>query len=520
MKWEVVIGIETHAQLSTDSKIFSGASTAFGARPNTQACAIDIALPGVLPVLNRGAVERAIRFGLAVGADISARSVFARKNYFYPDLPKGYQISQYEIPVVQGGAIEIQSPTRGELRVRLTRAHLEEDAGKSLHEDFHGMTGIDLNRAGTPLLEIVSEPELRSAQEAVAYARTLHTLVRWIGICDGNMQEGSFRCDANVSVRLQGEAKLGTRCEIKNLNSFRFIEKAIAFEVRRQIELVEDGGTVVQETRLYDSDKDETRPMRSKEDAQDYRYFPDPDLPPLVIDNAWIERVRSAMPELPIMRRTRFMATSREDFIEIVKSRSNVAMQDVGDELFEESFPDLQASALKPTYGLPDHDATTLMSSRALADYYESVVAAGRIDPKLAANWVLGDLSAAMNRAEIAIENTPLSPAQLARLLKRVEDGTISGKTAKEVFEALWAAEDGGDADAIIATRGLRQISDEGAIDAIVDDVIAANAATVAEFRAGKEKAFNALVGQAMKATRGQANPAQVNAILRRKLAG
>jgi aspartyl-tRNA(Asn)/glutamyl-tRNA(Gln) amidotransferase subunit B len=514
MKWETVIGLETHAQLSTASKIFSGAATAFGAAPNTQACAVDIALPGVLPVLNRGAVERAIRFGLAVGATISRRSVFARKNYFYPDLPKGYQISQYEIPVVQGGSLAIVSGER-EKTVRLTRAHLEEDAGKSLHEDYHGMTGIDLNRAGTPLLEIVSEPDLRSSDEAVAYAKALHALVRWIGICDGNMQEGSFRCDANVSVRPAGSHTLGTRCEIKNLNSFRFMQQAIDFEVRRQIELIEDGGTVVQETRLFDPARGETRPMRSKEDAQDYRYFPDPDLPPLAIDDAWIEQVRAALPELPGMRRLRFMASSRVDFIEIVKSRSEVAEEDIDDELYDEGVPGLQASSIKPTYGLPAPDADALVSSRALADYYEDTVQAG-VDAKLAANWILGEVSAAMNRAEIDVEALPIAPAQLAGLLARVTDGTISGKIAKDVFDAMWAGD--GDADAIIANRGLQQISDEGALSRIVDEVLAANPAIVAEFRAGRQKAFNSLVGQAMKATRGKANPAQVNAILRQKL--
>jgi aspartyl-tRNA(Asn)/glutamyl-tRNA(Gln) amidotransferase subunit B len=516
MKWEVVIGLETHAQLSTAAKIFSGAATAFGAAPNTQACAVDVALPGVLPVLNRGAVERAIRFGLAVGATINRRSVFARKNYFYPDLPKGYQISQYEIPIVQGGALAIAT-AQGEKTVRLTRAHLEEDAGKSLHEDFHGMTGIDLNRAGTPLLEIVSEPDMRSSEEAVAYAKALHALVRWIGICDGNMQEGSFRCDANVSVRPAGSTTLGTRCEIKNLNSFRFMQQAIDFEVRRQIELIEDGGTVTQETRLFDPARGETRSMRTKEDAQDYRYFPDPDLPPLVVDDAWIERVRAELPELPALRRLRFMASSREDFIEIVKSRSEVRDEDIGDELYDEAMPGLQASGIKPTYGLPGSDASALVASRALADYYEHTVAA-TVDPKLAANWILGEVSAAMNRAEIDIEQIPIVPARLAGLLARVADGTISGKIAKEVFDAMWAGE--GDADTIIANRGLKQISDEATIARIVDEVLAANPAAVAEFRAGREKAFNALVGQAMKATRGKANPAQVNAILKAKLGG
>jgi aspartyl-tRNA(Asn)/glutamyl-tRNA(Gln) amidotransferase subunit B len=480
MKWEVVIGIETHAQLSTASKIFSGASTAFGAAPNTQAAAVDIALPGVLPVANRGAVERAIRFGLAVGATINRRSVFARKNYFYPDLPKGYQISQYEIPVVQGGELVIATP-RGEKTIRLTRAHLEEDAGKSLHEDFHGMSGIDLNRAGTPLLEIVTEPDLRSSEDAVAYAKALHALVQWIGICDGNMQEGSFRCDANVSVRPLGETQLGTRCEIKNLNSFRFMQAAVDFEVQRQIALIEDGGAVVQETRLFDPDRNETRSMRGKEDAQDYRYFPDPDLPPLVVDDGWIERVRATLPELPRAMQQRFVAQ----------------------------------------YALPEADALALTASRGLAAYFEAVARSVRGDAagaKLAANWVQGELAAALNRAEIGIERVPLPAAQLAALLTRIQDQTISGKIAKEVFDAAWAGERGGDADAIIAARGLRQISDEGAIERIVDDVLAANAATVAEFRAGKEKAFNALIGQAMKATKGQANPAQVNAILRRRL--
>ncbi len=481
MNWEIVIGLETHAQLSTAAKIFSGASTAFGAAPNSQAAAVDLALPGVLPVLNRGAVEHAIRFGLAVGATINRRSVFARKNYFYPDLPKGYQISQFEIPVVAGGSIGIVSPTRGEMRVTLTRAHLEEDAGKSLHEDFHGMSGIDLNRAGTPLLEIVTEPEMRSSDEAVAYARTLHALVRWIGICDGNMQEGSFRCDANVSVRPRGQQAFGTRCEIKNLNSFRFMQEAIDHEVRRQIELIEDGGSVVQETRLYDPDRRETRSMRSKEDAQDYRYFPDPDLPPLVIDEAWIDRVRSEMPELPEAMQQRFTTT----------------------------------------HALPTSDAHALTASRELAAYFETAAKAVA-EPKLAANWVLGELAAALNRSDLDIGLAPVSATALGGLLRRIADGTISGKIAKDVFEAMWQGEATGDdaADAIIAAKGLRQISDEGAIEAIVDDAIAAHAAIVAEFRAGKEKAFNALVGKVMAASKGKANPAQVNAVLKRKLAG
>jgi len=482
MTWEVVIGLETHAQLSTASKIFSGASTAFGAAPNAQASAVDIALPGVLPVLNKGAVDRAIRFGLAVGAAINRKSVFARKNYFYPDLPKGYQISQYEIPVVQGGSIAIVSPIRGEIRIALTRAHLEEDAGKSLHErpalpgtPGHDMTGIDLNRAGVPLLEIVSEPDMRSAAEAVAYAKTLHALVRWIGICDGNMQEGSFRFDANVSVRRQGETKLGTRCEIKNLNSFRFLQQAIEYEVRRQTELIEDGGSVVQETRLYDPDRGETRSMRSKEDAQDYRYFPDPDLPPLAIGEAWIERIRADMPELPEAMSTKYV---------------------------EEN-------------GLVPETARQLVSSRAMADYYEHTVQAG-VDPKLAANWILGDLSAILHKSALEIEQAPVAAGQLGALLKRVEDGTISAKLAKEVLEAMWAGE--GDADAIIAARGLQQISDVGAIEKIVADVLSANAAIVAEYKAGKGKAFQSLVGKAMAASRGKANPIEVNAVLKKLL--
>ena len=488
MTWEVVIGLETHAQLTTASKIFSGASTAFGAEPNSQASVIDMALPGTLPVLNRGAVERAIRFGLAIGATIAPRSVFARKNYFYPDLPKGYQISQYEIPVVQGGSLTFVVQPKGDdayiKTMHLTRAHLEEDAGKSLHEDFHGMSGIDLNRAGTPLLEIVSEPDVRvasisgAATEAVAYAKALHSLVVWLGICDGNMQEGSFRCDANVSVRRAGAGELGTRCEIKNLNSFRFMQQAIEFEARRQIELIEDGGTVVQETRLYDPDRDETRSMRSKEDAMDYRYFPDPDLLPLEIAPQWIERVRDELPELPGAMRERFV---RE-------------------------------------YGLSDYDALTLTASREMARYFEGV-AAVIADRKAAANWVMGEFSAALNASGLAADAAPLTPAQLAGLIQRVLDGTINNKTAKDVFAALWAAE-GSSADAVIEARGLKQISDTGTIEKIVDEVLAANVKSVEEFRAGKEKAFNALVGQAMKAAKGKANPAQVNEILRRRLAG
>jgi aspartyl-tRNA(Asn)/glutamyl-tRNA(Gln) amidotransferase subunit B len=487
MSWEAVIGLETHAQLSTKAKIFSGAATAFGAAPNTQASAVDIALPGVLPVLNKGAVERAIKFGLAVGATINRRSVFARKNYFYPDLPKGYQISQYEIPVVQGGALTIATDA-GSKAVRLTRAHLEEDAGKSLHAlpppetpdanaggALHEHTGIDLNRAGTPLLEIVSEPDLRSAREAVAYAKTLHALVRWIGICDGNMQEGSFRCDANVSVRRAGDTQLGTRCEIKNLNSFRFLQHAIEFEIRRQIELIEDGGRVVQETRLYDPDRGETRAMRSKEDAQDYRYFPDPDLPPLVIDEAWIERMKAELPELPEAKRQRFVSNH----------------------------------LLSPS------DAATLSSTLLLAIPFEDALRAGA-EPQLAAHWVMGEYSAALHRDDLDRSAAPVSGQQLGGLLKRIQDQTISGKIAKEVFDAMWAGE--GDADSIIEKRGLQQISDADVIGKVVAEVLAANPAIVAEYRAGKEKAFQALVGKVMAATKGKANPTQVNALLRKKL--
>lgn len=488
MQWEVVIGLETHVQLSTVSKIFSGASTQFGAAPNTQACPVDLALPGVLPVLNRGAVERAIELGLAVGATIAPKSVFARKNYFYPDLPKGYQISQYEIPVVQGGALTIQveaDPKRGaaayEKTVRLTRAHLEEDAGKSLHEDFAGMTGIDLNRAGTPLLEIVTEPDMRSAAEAVAYAKALHNLVVWLGISDGNMQEGSFRCDVNVSVRPMGQETFGTRAEIKNLNSFRFLEEAVHYEVRRQIELIEDGGEVVQETRLYDPDRKETRSMRSKEDAHDYRYFPDPDLLPLVIDDAWVDQVRGQLPELPAAMQARFIEQ----------------------------------------FGLSPYDASVLTSSKAMAGYFEAVVAkAGAAGAKPAANWIMGELASQLNRENIDIAQSPVSAGQLAGLLARITDGTISNKIAKEVFQFMWEerAGDDGAADRIIDAKGLRQISDTGELEKIIDDVLAANAKSVEEFRGGKEKAFNALIGQAMKATRGKANPQQVNALLRKKL--
>ncbi|MBN9402698.1 MAG: Asp-tRNA(Asn)/Glu-tRNA(Gln) amidotransferase subunit GatB [Burkholderiales bacterium] len=483
MDWEIVIGLETHTQLSTRSKIFSRSSTRFGAEPNTQANAVDMALPGSLPAMNRGAVERAIQFGLAVGARVAERSVFARKNYFYPDLPKNYQISQFELPIVVGGKLSFFVGEQ-EHTVNLTRAHLEEDAGKSLHEHFTGphgesSSGIDLNRAGTPLLEIVSEPEMRSAAEAVAYARALHGLVVWLGICDGNMQEGSFRCDANVSVRPRGQAEFGTRCEIKNLNSFRFLERAIQYEARRQIELIEDGGKVVQETRLYDADRDETRSMRTKEDSDDYRYFPDPDLPPLVVAPDWIERVRQAMPELPAAKRARFEA-------------------------------DL---------GLSAYDAAQLTLHRATADYFEAAAAAlPSGQSKQAANWILGELSAALNRDELDIGASPVSPQRLAALIARVLDGTISTKIARDVFAAMWTGESGGDPDAIIESRGLRQISDTGAIEAMIDEVLAAHPAIVEEYRAGKQKAFNSLVGQVMKAAKGKANPQQVNEILKRKL--
>jgi aspartyl-tRNA(Asn)/glutamyl-tRNA(Gln) amidotransferase subunit B len=486
MNWDVVIGLETHTQLSTTSKIFSGASTRFGAAANTQASAVDLALPGTLPVLNRGAVERAIRFGLAVGATIAPTSIFARKNYFYPDLPKGYQISQYETPVVKGGTLSFFVEANGApvaRTIHLTRAHLEEDAGKSLHEDFAGQSGIDLNRAGTPLLEIVSEPELRSSAEAVAYARTLHALVVWLDICDGNMQEGSFRCDANVSIRASGETRLGTRCEIKNLNSFRFLQQAIDYEVRRQIQVIEDGGRIVQETRLYDSDRDETRPMRSKEDAQDYRYFPDPDLPPLVIAPQWVESVRSTMPELPQARRAR----------------------------------------LAKEFGLSEYDASLLTSSRATARYFEAVVAqTGAAHAKLAVNWITGELAAQLRREEREIDAASVSAIQLARLLQRIVDGTISGKIAKEVFQILWEKPaPGADAvDQIIDDNGLRQISDSAAIASILDALLKAHPAQLADYRAGKDKLFGFFVGQAMKATQGKANPQQLNDLLRKKLAG
>jgi len=480
MEWEVVIGLETHTQLKTNTKIFSGASTTYGAEPNTQACEVSLALPGVLPVLNKEAVNCAVKFGLAIHADIAPRSVFARKNYFYPDLPKGYQISQYELPVVGKGAVTIQVPAVGksaayEKVINITRAHLEEDAGKSVHGAVEGMSGIDLNRAGTPLLEIVTEPDMRSAAEAVAYAKKLHELVQWIGICDGNMQEGSFRCDVNVSVRPKGTEKLGTRREIKNLNSFKFMQQAIEYETRWQIETLEDGGTIQQATVLFNPDTGETRAMRSKEEANDYRYFPDPDLLPLEITEADKARIQAEMPELP----------------EAMKAR------------FESQF------------GLTSYDAATLTADRALADYFVAVVNAGA-EAKPAANWVMGAISAKLNAEEKSLAASPVGAESLAALIKRITDNTISNNAAKQVFEAMWNGE--GEVDAIIEAKGLKQVSDTGAIEAIIDEVLAANAAMVEEFKAGKEKAFNALVGQAMKASKGKANPAQVNEVLKRKL--
>jgi aspartyl-tRNA(Asn)/glutamyl-tRNA(Gln) amidotransferase subunit B len=478
MKWEIVIGLETHAQLSTSSKMFSTASTAFGAAPNTQASAVDIALPGVLPVANRAAIEKAVRFGLAIGAQVNRRSIFARKNYFYPDLPKGYQISQYESPIVQGGSVSIFVGGQ-EKAVRLTRAHLEEDAGKSLHEGMHDFTGIDLNRAGVPLLEIVSEPDMRSAEEAVAYAKTLHALVRWIGICDGNMQEGSFRCDANVSVRPAGADKLGTRCEIKNLNSFRFLERAIEFEAKRQIEILEDGGKIVQETRLYDASRDETRSMRTKEDAHDYRYFPDPDLLPLEVSERWINEIKASMPELPQTKRHTFISQ----------------------------------------YGLTPYQAAQLTATKEMSEFSTCVFQGAESNARFPhlANWIAGTLSARLNEEDLDISQSRVRPEQLVRLDYRVADGTLSSKMAKEVFDAVWAGE--GDPDAIIDKRGLKQISDSGELEKIVDQVIDANDKQIADYRAGKEKAFNSLVGQAMKLSKGKANPQQVSEILKRKLA-
>jgi aspartyl-tRNA(Asn)/glutamyl-tRNA(Gln) amidotransferase subunit B len=477
MEWESVIGLEVHAQLSTKSKAFSGAATQYGAEPNTQACAVDIALPGVLPVFNKEAARMAVKFGLAIGATVNHRSVFARKNYFYPDLPKGYQISQYELPVVSQGKLSIEIDGQEKV-IGITRAHLEEDAGKSLHEDFHGMTGIDLNRAGTPLLEIVSEPDLRSAKEAVAYLKKLHQLVVYLGICDGNMQEGSFRCDANVSVRHKGEHKFGTRCEIKNVNSFRFVEKAIEYEIERQIDVLEGGGSIVQETRLYDSDKDQTRSMRSKEEAMDYRYFPDPDLPPLVVDEALITEVRATLPELPDAKRARFMKD----------------------------------------YGLNSYDAGVLTSSKAMSEYYETAVREAKSDPKIVANWIAVELSGYLNRDNKDIAESPVTAKMIAGLIQRINDNTISGKIAKEVMEAMWAGE--GDADAVIAKKGLKQITDTGAIEKVIDEVIAKNPKQVEQYRAGKEALFGFFVGQAMKATQGKANPAQLNELLRKKLGG
>jgi aspartyl-tRNA(Asn)/glutamyl-tRNA(Gln) amidotransferase subunit B len=474
--YEIVIGFETHTQLATRSKIFSRASTAFGAEPNTQASPVDLALPGTLPVMNREAVVCAIKLGLAVGATIAPRSVFARKNYFYPDLPKGYQISQYEIPVVQGGGVSFFLGDEKKT-VRLVRAHLEEDAGKSLHEDFVGQSGIDLNRAGTPLLEIVTEPDMRSTGEAVAYAKELHKIVTWIGICDGNMQEGSFRCDANVSVRKPG-APLGTRREIKNLNSFKFMQQAIDYEIRWQIEELEDGRAIQQATVLFDPDTGETRAMRTKEDAADYRYFPDPDLPLLVVAPEWVEQVRAQMPELPRAMAARFMSD----------------------------------------YGLPEYDATTVTQSLAMAAYFETAAKASG-QAKLASNWVMGEVSRRLNAQEIGIEQTPVPAVTLAALIGRIQDGTISNNAARQVFDALWTGE-GTSVDVLIETKGLKQMSDTGELEKILDGIIAANADNVAQFKAGKDKAFNALVGQAMKATRGKANPQQVNDLLRRKLAG
>jgi aspartyl-tRNA(Asn)/glutamyl-tRNA(Gln) amidotransferase subunit B len=475
MQWETVIGLEIHTQLATRSKIFSGAPTRFGAEPNTQACAIDLGLPGVLPVLNESAVRYAVRFGTAIAAQVSKRSVFARKNYFYPDLPKGYQISQYELPIVGKGRVDIVMDDGAVKQIGVTRAHLEEDAGKSLHEDFHGYTGIDLNRAGTPLLEIVSEPDMRSPQEAVAYAKKIHQIVRWIGVSDGNMQEGSFRVDANVSIRPKGEERFGTRTEIKNINSFRFLERAIQFEIERQIDVIEGGGEVVQETRLYDPDKDETRSMRTKEEANDYRYFPDPDLLPVQIDAAFIDSATADLPELPDAMRTRFASD----------------------------------------YGLSDYDANLVTANRELADYFESV-ARETGEPKLAANWIGGELAAALNKAGLEIGESRVSAAQLAGLIERIKDRTISGKIAKQVFEAIWAGE--GDADRIIESKGLKQVTDTGAIESIVDAIITANPQQVEQFRAGKQKVLGFFVGQVMKQTQGKANPQMVNELLRRKL--
>jgi aspartyl-tRNA(Asn)/glutamyl-tRNA(Gln) amidotransferase subunit B len=476
MEWETVIGLEIHTQLATTSKIFSGAATRYGAEPNTQACAVDLGLPGVLPVLNAEVVRMAAKFGLATHSTVAPRSVFARKNYFYPDLPKGYQISQYELPIVHDGYLDIELEDGTSKRIGITRAHLEEDAGKSLHEDFHGMTGIDLNRAGTPLLEIVSEPDMRSAQEAVAYMKKVHALVRYLGISDGNMQEGSFRCDANVSVRPRGQAEFGTRSELKNINSFRFVEQAINYEVERQIMVIEGGGKVVQETRLFDPQKQETRAMRSKEEANDYRYFPDPDLLPVEIDAAFIEAVRAGLPELPDARKARFIEQ----------------------------------------YELSAYDAAVLTAARELADYYEDAVAAAGGQGKLTANWVMGDLSAALNRDDRDIAESPVSAQALGELLQRISDGTISGKLAKQVFEAMWNG--AGSADEVIDRQGLKQISDSSAIEGIIDEVLSRSAKQIEQYRNGQDKVFGYFVGQVMKATQGKANPQQVNELLKQKL--
>ncbi|NOX08196.1 MAG: Asp-tRNA(Asn)/Glu-tRNA(Gln) amidotransferase subunit GatB [Gammaproteobacteria bacterium] len=477
MEWEVVIGLEIHAQLATKSKIFSGASTAYGAEPNTQACAVDLGFPGVLPVVNAEAVRMGASFGLAIGAEVLMRSVFARKNYFYPDLPKGYQISQMDLPIVGKGELYIEWGEGNSKTVGVTRAHLEEDAGKSLHEDFHGSTGIDLNRAGTPLLEIVSEPDMRSAAEAVAYMKKIHALVQYLGICDGNMQEGSFRCDANVSVRPKGQGEYGTRAEVKNLNSFRFVEKAINHEVERQIDVIEGGGKVAQETRLYDADKDETRSMRSKEEANDYRYFPDPDLLPVELDQAFLDEIKASLPELPDAKRQRFIQE----------------------------------------YELSEYDAGGLTSSRAMADYFEAALKASAGKGKLTANWVLGELSAALNKATMGIEQSPVDAVAFGGLLKRIEDGTISGKIAKQVFEAMWNGE--GDADAVIENKGLKQISDPAAIEKIIKEVLANNPGQLEQYKGGQEKLFGYFVGQVMKATQGKANPGEVNAMLKKLIA-
>lgn len=476
MEWETVIGLEVHAQLATKTKIFSGAATKYGAEPNTQACAIDLGMPGVLPVLNKEVVEMAIKFGLGTNAEVAHHSVFARKNYFYPDLPKGYQISQLEFPIVNHGYLDVILEDGSTKRINITRAHLEEDAGKSLHEDFQGLTGVDLNRAGTPLLEIVSEPDIRSAKEAVAYLKTLHSLVRYLEICDGNMQEGSFRCDANVSVRPKGETKYGTRTELKNINSFRFVERAINYEVERQIQIIENGGKITQETRLFDPNKNETRSMRSKEEANDYRYFPDPDLLPVVVTEEHIEKVRQSLPELPQQKRQRFIEQ----------------------------------------YGLSPYDATILVSSRDMAHYYELVVTASGNQPKLAANWVISELLGYLNKADLDITQSPISAEQLGKLITRISDQTISGKIAKTIFEALLSKE--GEVDEIIEKRGLTQVSDNHAIEKLIEEIFAANPQQLADYRSGKDKLFGYFVGQAMKASGGKINPGQLNEMLKKKL--